>query len=108
MSIHFFCPLLCVGWVVAIPMAWAQTAAVGVASEGPAPRSALVQTSVPLKFQSVMKDYRPYSDQPVGSWAEANRTVEQAGGWRAYAREASQPEAEGAPAPGTHHHGAKP
>ena len=98
MSIHFFRPLLCMGWVVAVPMALAQTAAVGVASEGPASRAVSLQAPVPLTFQSVMTDYRPYHDQPVGSWAEANRTVEQLGGWRAYAREASQPEDRPAPA----------
>lgn len=35
--------------------------------------------------------YRRFTEQPVGSWREANETVNRIGGWRAYAREASQP-----------------
>ena len=92
MVIHFFRPLLCMGWVFSIPVVWAQTAAVAIAPEGPVPRSAAPQTSVPLNFKSAMTDYRPYSEQAVGSWADANRTVAKIGGWRAYAKEASQPE----------------
>lgn len=108
MFIHFFRPLLGVGWVIAMPMAGAQISVTGATPQDLAPRSTLLQSPAPLSFQSVMKDYRPYSEQPVGSWAEANRTVAQIGGWRAYAREASQPESKGAPASGAHHHGAKP
>lgn len=92
MSIHFFRPLLCMGWVVAMPVVWAQAAAMAIAPEGSVPRSAALQTSVALSFKSAMTDYRSYSEQAVGSWADANRTVAQIGGWRAYAKEASQTE----------------
>jgi hypothetical protein len=106
MSIHFFCPLLCMAWVFAIPVVWAQTAALAIAPEGSVPRSAALQTSVPLSFKSAMTDYRPYREQAVGSWADANRTVAQIGGWRAYAKEASQPEP--AAEPSTNVKGGKP
>jgi hypothetical protein len=106
MSIQFFRPLLCMVWVVAMPMVWAQTAAVAIAPEGSVARSAALQISVPLSFKSVMTDYRPYSEQTVGSWADANRTVAQIGGWRAYAKEASQPET--ATKPSAHDNGVKP
>ena len=37
--------------------------------------------------------YRPFADAPVAPWKETNRQVLEAGGWRAYAREASGAEA---------------
>lgn len=42
---------------------------------------------------SSLAGYRRLAEQPVGSWREANETVNRIGGWRAYAREASQPAA---------------
>lgn len=35
--------------------------------------------------------YRAAGEAGVGSWREVNEAVNRAGGWRAYAREASQP-----------------
>lgn len=43
--------------------------------------------------------YRSAGDVKVGSWREANDMVARIGGWRVYAREATQPEAATAPAP---------
>lgn len=68
---------------------------------------AQAQTSVPPKadpldakasvprvvYQSSLARYQRYAEQPVGSWREANETVNRIGGWRAYAREASQADA---------------
>lgn len=55
----------------------------------------------PLRFSSSFAPYRRMSDAPVGSWREANDTVTQIGGWRAYARETNTPPAPPAnPAPG--------
>ena len=39
-------------------------------------------------YGSAFDGYRPYSDQPVLSWREANDRVGQIGGWRTYAKEA--------------------
>jgi len=54
--------------------------------------------------KSALSGYRPAGEVKVGSWREANDAVARIGGWRAYAREASQPEATpasaAAPAPG--------
>jgi hypothetical protein len=36
------------------------------------------------------KSYRPFTVEPITPWPTANKTVEQIGGWRAYAREASE------------------
>lgn len=50
-------------------------------------------------YSSAFEGYRRFSDQPVGSWRQANDTVRQIGGWQAYAREAQAAE-DTAPAPG--------
>lgn len=47
----------------------------------------------PLVFQSTLAGYQRHAEQPVVSWREANDTVNRIGGWRAYAREARQPDA---------------
>ena len=44
-----------------------------------------------LGYQSVFVRYQAYRDEKLGSWREANDTVERIGGWRAYAKEAQQP-----------------
>ena len=46
-----------------------------------------------LPYQSVLGTYQSYQDQPVSSWREINDEVGKIGGWRAYAREASESEA---------------
>jgi hypothetical protein len=56
--------------------------------------------SVPrLAFRSTLSGYKPYADQPVGSWRQVNETVNSIGGWRVYAREASQPDTPATSAP---------
>lgn len=50
----------------------------------------------PLVYRSTLAGYQRHAEQTVGSWREANDTVNRIGGWRAYAREARQPDA---PAP---------
>jgi hypothetical protein len=44
----------------------------------------------PLTHSSAFTGYRPYSDPKLTPWRDANETVGRIGGWRAYAREASQ------------------
>ncbi len=46
----------------------------------------------PVLHRSSLHAYRPATEVPVGSWKDANDTVTRIGGWRAYAREAAQPE----------------
>ena len=53
----------------------------------------------PFVHASALAFYRRLGEVPVGSWREANDTVTRIGGWRAYTREASQPEATN-PSPG--------
>ena len=50
------------------------------------------QASVPLLVhESAFTQYRRLGDVTVGSWRDANDTVNRIGGWRAYAREAAGP-----------------
>ena len=52
------------------------------------------QASVPaLSYRPPLAQYRRLGDEQALSWREANDTVIRIGGWRAYAREAQQPDA---------------
>ena len=48
-----------------------------------------------LIYDSSFARYRPFAEQEVSSWRETNDTAGRIGGWRAYAREARQPESAG-------------
>ena len=45
-----------------------------------------------LRYDSAFSRYKPYRDEKATPWREANDTVTQIGGWRAYAKEAQQSE----------------
>ena len=52
-----------------------------------------------LRYVSSFSQYRLLGDEKPASWRDANDTVSRIGGWRAYAREAQQPDpASSAPA----------
>lgn len=54
------------------------------------------QARVPaVTYQSPLANYRRLGEDTRVPWREANETVNRIGGWRAYAREAQQPEAKG-------------
>lgn len=76
-----------------------QTAAAAKASAS-APSDAAQDTR---SYRSAFDGYRPYKEQAVGSWREANDLVGRIGGWQAYAREsAGGPPADAASAPTGH------
>lgn len=50
-----------------------------------------------LRFESVFDGYQSYRHQSVAPWKESNERVGEVGGWRAYAREAAEPEGSEAP-----------
>ena len=52
-------------------------------------------------FRSAFEGYQPYTEQKMAPWKQANENVGQIGGWREYAREASQPNTPAAPAKAT-------
>lgn len=78
------------------PPASAQTAPTEARRPDPMNPKAQVPGTV---YRSAFKNYRPNAEAEVGSWTDANQTVHQAGGWRAYAKEARQPDESIAPLP---------
>ena len=56
------------------------------------------QPASPLEFRSAFEGYKPYTDEKIIDWKRANDNVGKIGGWREYAREASQPETAAEPA----------
>jgi hypothetical protein len=66
-------------WLAALP---ALAALAAGAQTGPAPT-----TAQPLSFRSAMEGYKPFTEEKPIPWKEANETVHQRGGWRAYAKE---------------------
>ncbi|HEU4459927.1 MAG TPA: hypothetical protein VFR90_12465 [Methylibium sp.] len=73
------------------------------AAQAPAPIKADpldASASTPaVTYRSSLTGYQRHAEQPVGSWRQANETVNRGGGWRAYAREAAQPDAPAPSAP---------
>ena len=52
--------------------------------------AAIAQTTV--SYTSPIADYQPFVDEKVTSWKASNDKVGLIGGWRAYAKEAQQPD----------------
>ena len=46
---------------------------------------------LPASYSSPLQAYQRFSEPPVAPWRQTNDLVGQRGGWRAYAREASDP-----------------
>ena len=57
-----------------------------------APTTTGASGASPLEFRSAFEGYKPYTDEKTIDWKRANDNVGEIGGWREYAREASQPE----------------
>ena len=76
-------------WLVSIfslsTIAAAQTAV--SATPVPEPQQA---TLAPV-YRSAFEGYKPFTDEKIVNWKEANDTTGRIGGWRVYAKEASQP-----------------
>lgn len=88
---------MCRGWCRAIP-AIALLAASFAHAQGTASSTARAdpldpQVRVPAaSYQSPLANFRRLGDDTPVSWKAANETVNRIGGWRAYAREAQQPD----------------
>jgi hypothetical protein len=89
--------------MVAFHLRWLMPAALGAlafAAAAQIPPSAArkadpldASASVPaVAYESAFSRYRRAADERAIPWREANDTVARIGGWRAYAREAQQPE----------------
>ena len=82
-------PLIVVGCLAGIQSARAQSGSAAPPASGPDPADAAATVPVTV-YQSVFGAYqRPGADKPI-PWKAANDEVGRIGGWRAYAREASQ------------------
>jgi len=95
-------PLLATAvWLACLHLssAWGQTE---IKPEVPAP-----EKSVELVYQSSFQNYQHYSASAVQSWRQANDTVKDIGGWRAYAKEITQ-DADAKPPTPAHIHGGHP
>lgn len=55
-----------------------------------------------VEYQSVFDRYQPFADEPLGDWKQANQTVHEIGGWRAYMQEAMQAKQPALPAGASH------
>jgi hypothetical protein len=89
--------------MVASPMRWltpATLCAAAFAAAAQTPPSTVLKAdpldasaSVPAAaYESALSRYRRASEDTAIPWREANDTAARIGGWRAYAREAQQPE----------------
>lgn len=81
--------LCCLGSLSAFAQTTAKDGAAMPAATDPANAKAGVQ---PLTYVSVFGTYRVFADEPITSWRDANDLTGRIGGWRAYAREAREPE----------------
>lgn len=84
-------------WLAVFP-----AAAVLSALAQPAPNEPPAAAPAALSYKSALEGYRPFTDEKPIPWKEANETVRQRGGWRAYAREAAGEEPPKAQAPAAH------
>jgi len=55
----------------------------------------ITSVASPFQYHSIFTQYQQFIEQPVLPWKDSNDTVGKIGGWRFYAREASQPDAAG-------------
>lgn len=85
-----------------LPPALAATtlAATAAAQSPPAPGpDSTSGKSTSLSYRSPIEGYRPFTEETVMPWKDANDTAARLGGWREYAREARQPAAPSPAAP---------
>ena len=73
--------------------------AAGAQATRPDPQDADAPVPV-LNYSPPLAGYRAFVDQEVTSWRDSNDTAGRIGGWRVYAREASQPASGPQPSPG--------
>ncbi len=58
--------------------------------------SATAQAQNAIPHHSAFNGYQPFTEGKLKSWTESNNAVTQAGGWRAYAKEAAAPASQAA------------
>lgn len=71
---------------------------IGAWAELPDPLDGAAATKA-LDYQSPLKTYQGFREQPLQNWREANDLVGRIGGWRIYAMEPWEQPSNNAPAP---------
>ncbi len=69
----------------------AAVAPYGAAQPAPPDPAAASAPVPPVQYRSLLAGYRSFADVTPTPWRQANDTAAAIGGWRAYAREASEP-----------------
>jgi hypothetical protein len=77
------------------PATWLALAAASTCGTAMAQGTA---AATPPPYRSALEGYKPFADEKVAPWAQSNATVGRIGGWRAYAREASEGQSPAEPA----------
>ena len=88
MNTRFYFTLLT---LLAAPL-WTSSARAQAAIPVQPALTAAPPAATPPGYRSALEGYRPYTDEKTVNWKEANDATARIGGWRAYAREASQPD----------------
>jgi hypothetical protein len=61
--------------------------------------SGSTMAQITVSYTSPIADYQPFVDEKTTPWRSSNDKVGQIGGWRAYAKEAQQPDNTPTPSP---------
>lgn len=64
-----------------------------------APATTSSASAAATAFSSVFESYQPYTEEKIANWKQANDNTARIGGWRAYAKEAAEPNPAVLPAP---------
>jgi hypothetical protein len=64
------------------------TCAAAMAQQAPPPGAS--PATAPAPYRSAFEGYQRFAEEKLAPWKESNDTVGKVGGWRAYAREASE------------------
>ena len=51
------------------------------------PSNSATEQAISLPYQSQLEGYQRYTPSKIETWRKSNQTVEQIGGWKAYAKE---------------------
>lgn len=82
--------------VAAIPfyvgIAHAQASPANAPSTSSSPPAAMTREA-PATYRSAFEGYKPYTDEKIIDWKQANDNTGKIGGWREYAKEAQQSDA---------------
>ncbi|WP_051675702.1 hypothetical protein [Polaromonas glacialis] len=71
---------------------WATQATAQISAVAPVKpvAPAAVADTAPPPYRSALEDYQRYTEEKTVNWKEANDATARIGGWREYAKEASQ------------------